>query len=96
MTWADPEPMATAICRGSRFAGSCPSMAQPLVAPPFYYLVKGSFLVPLPGFRTEWGLGNYARVIALDDFRLWRTTLAFAPASGLTRSAITNANASGW
>ena len=24
-----------------------------LVAPPFYYLIKGSFLVPLPGFRTD-------------------------------------------
>ena len=49
-----------------------------LIAPPFYYLLKGSFTVPLPGFRSESGLENYRRVLALDDFRLWRTTLAFA------------------
>jgi iron(III) transport system permease protein len=49
-----------------------------LVAPPFFFLIKGSLTVPLPAFRFEFGLENYRRVLALDDFGLWRTTLAFA------------------
>ena len=49
-----------------------------LVAPPFFYLLMGCFTVPLPGFRSEFGLENYRRVLALDDLSLWRTTLVFA------------------
>ena len=49
-----------------------------LVAPPFFFLIKGSLTVQLPAFRFEFGLENYRRVLALDDFGLWRTTLAFA------------------
>src|SRR5439155_4171012 len=32
-----------------------------VVLPPFFYLIKSSFTVPLPGFRTAIGLDNYQR-----------------------------------
>jgi iron(III) transport system permease protein len=49
-----------------------------VVLPPFFYLLKSSVTVPLPGARSEIGLGNYARVIDISGFDLWGTTVAFA------------------
>ena len=49
-----------------------------VVLPPFYYLIKSSFTVPLPGFRTAIGLDNYHRVIELSGVQLWGATLLFA------------------
>src|SRR6516165_10038341 len=51
-----------------------------VVLPPFFYLLKSSVTVPLPGAggRSEVGLGNYARVMAISGFDLWGTTIAFA------------------
>jgi iron(III) transport system permease protein len=49
-----------------------------VVLPPFFYLLKSSVTVPLPGGRSEIGLGNYSRVITISGFDLWGTTIAFA------------------
>ena len=49
-----------------------------IVLPPFFYLLKSSFQVPLPAFQTAFGIGNYERVIALSGWSLWWTTLVFA------------------
>src|SRR5580700_8803605 len=49
-----------------------------VVLPPFFYLLKSSVTVPLPGARSEVGLGNYARVMAISGFDLWGTTIVFA------------------
>ena len=37
-----------------------------VVLPPFFYLIKSSFTVPLPGFCTAIGLDNYQRVLELS------------------------------
>src|SRR5438132_13252728 len=49
-----------------------------VVLPPFFYLIKSSITVPLPGFRTALGLDNYHRVIEISGLRLWGATLGFA------------------
>ena len=54
-----------------------------IVLPPFYYLIQSSFSVPLPGFKTAFGYQNYERVIALNGWRLWSVTLAFAAGSSV-------------
>jgi iron(III) transport system permease protein len=54
-----------------------------VVLPPFFYLVESSFVVPLPGFRTALGLENYRRVLAINGWQLWGTTLGFALGSSL-------------
>jgi len=48
------------------------------VLPPFLYLIQDSLMVPLPGFKTMLGLENYRRVLAINGWQLWATTLAFA------------------
>jgi iron(III) transport system permease protein len=54
-----------------------------VVLPPFFYLIKSSFTVPLPGFRTAIGLANYQRVIELSGVQLWGATLVFALGSSI-------------
>ncbi len=54
-----------------------------VVLPPFFYLIKSSITVPLPGFRTALGLDNYHRVIEISGLRLWSATLGFALGSSL-------------
>jgi iron(III) transport system permease protein len=54
-----------------------------VVLPPFFYLIQSSLLVPLPGFSTMLGLENYRRVLAINGWQLWGTTLAFALGSSL-------------
>jgi iron(III) transport system permease protein len=54
-----------------------------VVLPPFFYLIQSSVLVPLPGFKTALGLENYARVLAINGWQLWGTTLAFALGSSV-------------
>ena len=54
-----------------------------VVLPPFFYLIKSSFTVPLPGFRTAIGLDNYQRVIELSGVQLWGATLLFALGSSI-------------
>jgi len=54
-----------------------------VVLPPFFYLIKSSITVPLPGFRTALGLDNYHRVIEISGLRLWAATLGFALGSSL-------------
>ena len=54
-----------------------------VVLPPFFYLLQSSVLVPLPGFRTALGLENYARVLAINGWQLWGTTLGFALGSSV-------------
>jgi len=49
-----------------------------VVLPPFFYLIRSSFTVPLPGFRTAIGLDNYQRVLELSGVQLWGATLGFA------------------
>src|SRR5262245_64728637 len=49
-----------------------------VVLPPFFYLLKSSFTVPLPGFRTDVGFENYQRVFEISGVQLWGVTLAFA------------------
>src|SRR5947209_3714869 len=54
-----------------------------VVLPPFFYLLQSSVLVPLPGFTTALGLENYARVLAINGWQLWGTTLTFALGSSV-------------
>jgi iron(III) transport system permease protein len=54
-----------------------------VVLPPFFYLLQSSVLVPLPGFKTALGLENYARVLAVNGWQLWGTTLGFALGSSV-------------
>src|ERR1700716_748332 len=54
-----------------------------VVLPPFFYLIQNSLMVPLPGFSTMIGLENYRRVLAINGWQLWGTTLAFALGSSL-------------
>jgi iron(III) transport system permease protein len=54
-----------------------------LVLPPFFYLIQSSVVVPLPGPRTAIGLDNYRRLIEINGWQLWGTTLAFAAGSAL-------------
>jgi iron(III) transport system permease protein len=54
-----------------------------VVLPPFFYLIQDSFTVPLPGFKTMLGIENYRRVVAINGWQLWATTLAFALGSSL-------------
>jgi iron(III) transport system permease protein len=54
-----------------------------VILPPFFYLIKSSVTVPLPGSRTAIGLGNYARVIDISGFDLWGVTIAFAAGTSL-------------
>jgi iron(III) transport system permease protein len=54
-----------------------------VVLPPFFYLIKSSFTVPLPGFRTVIGLHNYQRVLELSGLQLWTATLGFALGSSV-------------
>jgi iron(III) transport system permease protein len=49
-----------------------------VVLPPFFYLLRMSVTVPLPGFTTALGLDNYRRVLELSGFDLWSVTLVFA------------------
>ena len=58
-------------------------VAAVIVLPPFFFLVKSSFSVPLPGFRTEYGIANYTRVIGLSGLGLWSVTIAFALGSSI-------------
>ncbi len=54
-----------------------------VVLPPFFYLVKMSFTVPLSGFATEVGLDNYRRVIEISGLQLWTATIGFALGSSI-------------
>src|ERR1700704_6558554 len=54
-----------------------------VVLPPFFYLIRDSMMVPLPGFKTMLGLENYRRVLAINGWQLWATTLGFAAGSSL-------------
>jgi iron(III) transport system permease protein len=54
-----------------------------VVLPPFFYLIQDSLMVPLPGFKTVLGLENYRRVLAINGWQLWATTLAFALGSSV-------------
>jgi iron(III) transport system permease protein len=54
-----------------------------VVLPPFFYLIQSSLMVPLPGFKTALGLENYRRVLAINGWQLWATTLAFALGSSV-------------
>ncbi|HLH95810.1 MAG TPA: iron ABC transporter permease [Xanthobacteraceae bacterium] len=54
-----------------------------VVLPPFVYLVQSSMVVPLPGFKTAFGLENYRRLLAINGWQLWGITLAFALGSSL-------------
>jgi ABC-type spermidine/putrescine transport system permease subunit I len=54
-----------------------------VVLPPFFYLIKSSFTVPLPGFRTAVGLENYQRVVELSGIQLWGATVGFALGSSV-------------
>jgi iron(III) transport system permease protein len=54
-----------------------------VVLPPFFYLIKSSFTVPLPGFRTAVGLENYQRVVELSGVQLWGATIGFALGSSV-------------
>jgi iron(III) transport system permease protein len=54
-----------------------------VVLPPFFYLIQNSLMVPLPGFSTALGLENYRRVLAINGWQLWSTTLGFALGSSL-------------
>jgi iron(III) transport system permease protein len=54
-----------------------------VVLPPFFYLIQDSLMVPLPGFKTMLGLENYRRVLAINGWQLWATTLAFALGSSV-------------
>ena len=54
-----------------------------VVLPPFFYLIKSSFTVPLPGFRTAIGLDNYQRVLELSGVQLWGATIGFALGSSV-------------
>src|SRR5207302_4540887 len=54
-----------------------------VVMPPFFYLIKSSFTVQLPGFRTAFGLDNYQRVIEISGLRLWGATVGFALGSSV-------------
>jgi iron(III) transport system permease protein len=54
-----------------------------VVLPPFFYLIRSSFTVPLPGFRTAIGLDNYQRVLELSGVQLWGATLGFALGSSV-------------
>ncbi|MEA2906367.1 MAG: iron(III) transport system permease protein [Alphaproteobacteria bacterium] len=59
------------------------AVAALAVLPPFFYVIKSSVTIPLPGFRTALGLENYQRVIEISGFHLWTMTLAFALGSSL-------------
>jgi iron(III) transport system permease protein len=54
-----------------------------VVLPPFFYLIQDSLMVPLPGFKTMLGLENYRRVLAINGWQLWATTLTFALGSSV-------------
>ncbi|MEA2989470.1 MAG: iron(III) transport system permease protein [Alphaproteobacteria bacterium] len=59
------------------------AVAALAVLPPFFYVIKSSVTIPLPGFRTALGFENYQRVIEISGFHLWTMTLAFALGSAL-------------
>jgi iron(III) transport system permease protein len=59
-----------------------------VVLPPFFYLIKSSFTVPLPGFRTAVGLENYQRVVELSGVQLWGATVGFALGSSVLAIAL--------
>src|SRR3954470_6175092 len=54
-----------------------------VVLPPFFYLLKSSVTVPLPGFRSAIGFENYQRVIEISGWQVWSTTLVFALGSSV-------------
>ncbi len=54
-----------------------------VVLPPFFYLIQDSLVVALPGFKTMLGMENYRRVLAINGWQLWGTTLGFALGSSL-------------
>jgi iron(III) transport system permease protein len=54
-----------------------------VVLPPFFYLIQSSLMVPLPGFKSAFGLENYRRVLAINGWQLWGATLGFALGSSL-------------
>jgi iron(III) transport system permease protein len=54
-----------------------------VVLPPFFYLIKSSVTIPLPGFRTAIGFDNYQRVLDLGGLQLWGATLGFALGSSV-------------
>jgi iron(III) transport system permease protein len=54
-----------------------------VVLPPFFYLLKSSVTVPLPGFRTTFGFDNYQRVLDLGGLQLWGATFVFALGSSV-------------
>jgi iron(III) transport system permease protein len=54
-----------------------------VVLPLFFYLIRDSMMVPLPGFKTALGLENYRRVLAINGWQLWTTTLGFAAGSSV-------------
>ena len=58
-------------------------VAATLVAPPFFFLAQSSVLVPLPRFKTAFGLGNYLQVLQLSSVRLWLTTFEYALGSSI-------------
>jgi iron(III) transport system permease protein len=59
-----------------------------VVLPPFFYLIQNSLMVPLPGFQTALGLDNFRKVLAINGWQLWGTTLAFAVGSSLLAIAL--------
>ena len=59
-----------------------------VVLPPFFYLIRDSMVVPLPGFKTILGLENYRRVLAINGWQLWATTLGFALGSSVLAIAL--------
>lgn len=54
-----------------------------VVTPPFFYLIKSSFTVPLPGFATKIGVENYERVFEISGTQLWSVTIVFALGSSI-------------
>lgn len=65
-----------------------------IVLPPCYFLIKSSFTVQLPGFKTELGLRNYIRVLDLGGAGLWTTSFVFAIGSACL--AVTLGSVSAW
>lgn len=69
---------------GAALLWACLAAACLVVLPPFYYLLKSSFLVGTLPARGVIGFGNYARVVALGGLDLWGVTALFAAGSSLT------------
>ncbi|HWG04723.1 MAG TPA: iron ABC transporter permease [Beijerinckiaceae bacterium] len=59
------------------------AVAGVIVLPPFFYLLQSSVSVPVSGFQTTFGWGNYSRVLALNGWELWRVTILFALGSSV-------------